>query len=329
MKLKPEHNAVIYSLPGNSEFRICRQNDFNVSEKHDKSESYFVVRPFNDDKKVLFIRADVHENIDLSELVVESYINAPNSEAVQQSDYERLISKTIDRSQEINGKIIVSRIDEASMQSFNLTKSLQNLRNKFPQSFIYFLISKQYGIWLGATPETLVEKEGELLSTMALAGTKWGGELFTQKEFDEQMLVSRDIMDCLSKEVVEIGDVHEMNFGELRHLRTNFRWQSEDSILRFAELLHPTSAICGFPRAEALEFILSNEEHERGLYSGYLGFVDSNHSQLFVNLRCMRLFDNQIRVHVGGGINAKSDPISEWEETVRKSNSVTEAIAHG
>lgn len=329
MRLNPAHNAVIYSLPGESEFKICRQDDFSVSQQPDANQPYFVIRPFKNDQKTLFIRADINETTDLAELVVESYIHAPDSEAIDESDYEKLISRAITRSQEINGKVIISRIDEASMQSIYLAESLQSLRTKFPHSFIYFLISEQYGMWLGATPETLVEKEGELLSTMALAGTKWGDELFTQKEFDEQMLVTRDIMDRLSEEVIEVGDVHEMNYGELRHLRTNFRWQSEDSIIKFAELLHPTSAVCGFPRAEALEFILFNENHERGLYSGYLGLVDSHHSQLFVNLRCMRLFDNQVRVHVGGGINAKSDPKSEWEETVRKSNSVKDAIVHG
>ena len=80
-------------------------------------------------------------------------------------------------------------------------------------SFIYLLISSERGIWMGASPETLVEKDFELYSTMALAGTKWGDDLFSQKEFDEQMLVSRDIMDRLSDEVIEVGDVPLAQLG--------------------------------------------------------------------------------------------------------------------
>ena len=61
-----------------------------------------------------------------------------------------------------------------------------------------------------------------------------------------------------------------------------------------------------------------------------MGLINPNEkSQLFVNLRCMKIYEGQIRVYVGGGINAKSEPLSEWDETERKSNSVMEALIHG
>jgi len=329
MTIAPTQNVIIYSLPGEPEFKLCHQNDFGVSQQLEEGLSYFVVRPFNSGQPTSYIRADVHHSVDVNQLVVSSWPKTPSSESTSQAEYEKLINKAIKQSSAINGKIIASRVDEVQVRGLRLAESLNNLKSKFPNSFIYFLVSDTYGMWLGATPETLVQKEGDLVSTMALAGTKWGGDLFTQKEFDEQMLVTKDIMDRLADEVIEVGDVHEMSYGELRHLRTNIRWQSEESILKFAELLHPTSAVSGFPRKEALDFITENEKHGRSLYTGYLGLVDSNNSKLFVNLRCMRLFEDQVRVHVGGGINEKSDPKSEWEETVRKSNSVKEALAHG
>ena len=317
-------------MPSESGFKICRQNDFGVSSSMNNSESCFVIRPFESGLKPMFIHAEMDQGIDPSEIVLENMPLAPLSESVNQDQYLKTISAAIERSKEINGKIVLSRIQEQRINSIDIGESLKSLRGNFPDSFIYLLISSERGIWMGASPETLVEKDFELYSTMALAGTKWGDDLFSQKEFDEQMLVSRDIMDRLSDEVIEVGDVHEMAYGELRHLRTNVRWQSEDSIIKFAELLHPTSAVSGFPRKEAYQFVLANETHQRSLYSGYLGLINPNEkSQLFVNLRCMKIYEGQIRVYVGGGINAKSEPLSEWEEIERKSNSVMEALIHG
>lgn len=320
---------MIYSLPFEKGFRMCRQYDFGTSAEIDNDNSFFVIRPFSNQEKSLFIKAEVDQEIDVSQISISEWNKAPISESTSKEIYTELVSKAIDRASDMNGKIVLSRIDEAPSASLNISESLLLLRSKFRNSFVYFLATEQHGIWLGATPETLIEKEGELMSTMALAGTKWGGDLFTQKEFDEQMMVTKDIMERLSDEVIEVGDVYEMSYGELRHLRTNIRWQSEDSVLKFAELLHPTPAVSGYPRNEALRFIQANESHNRMLYAGYLGTLNpENKSQLFVNLRCMRLFSDQIRVHVGGGINAQSDPNSEWEETVRKSNSVKEGIVN-
>ncbi|MFM7178351.1 MAG: chorismate-binding protein, partial [Bacteroidota bacterium] len=61
----------------------------------------------------------------------------------------------------------------------------------YPSMHIVLLHHPVYGIWLGSSPETLVEKESTKISSMALAGTRslahtgpWG-----DKEIKEQRLV--------------------------------------------------------------------------------------------------------------------------------------------
>jgi isochorismate synthase len=158
-----------------------------------------------------------------------------------------------------------------------------------------------------------------LARTMALAGTRWGDDLFEQKEFDEQMLVTKDLLERLEDQAVEVSDVYEQAYGNIRHLRTDLRWEAEGSALSYAERLHPSPAVGGYPRTVALDFISNEEGYSRSLYTGYLGLDDPmSASSLFVNLRCMQLFRGLVLTYAGGGINADSRPEIEWEEIHRK-----------
>jgi isochorismate synthase len=47
-----------------------------------------------------------------------------------------------------------------------------------------------------------------------------------------------------------------------------------------------------------------------------------------VNLRCAQIFQNQIKIYVGGGITAESNPEKEWEETELKSGTVGNALKY-
>ena len=84
-------------------------------------------------------------------------------------------------------------------------------------------------------------------------------------------------------------------------------------------LLHPTSAVCGTPKQEAIDFILATEKHERSMYSGYLGPVNlDNATHLFVNLRTVEIKGNRAIFYAGCGITEDSDPEKEWQETQMK-----------
>ena len=181
--------------------------------------------------------------------------------------------------------------------------------------------------------ETLVEIEERAFLTMSLAGTQryhenekvaWG-----QKELEEQRLVTDQIRKELGSMLDHVGEPFTQQAGHLLHLRTNIRGRlQEDNLLSdLISRLHPTAAICGLPREQALEFIQRNEGYSREYYSGFLGEVHypvSGSAHLFVNLRCMQLFPDakQAWVYVGGGITASSQPEKEWEETRAKSETM-------
>ena len=85
------------------------------------------------------------------------------------------------------------------------------------------------------------------------------------------------------------------------------------------ELLHPTSAVCGTPKTEALNYITRTENYKRELYSGFLGPVNiQKETHLFVNLRCLQVTENRLLFYAGAGITEDSDPEKEWKETEHK-----------
>ena len=105
------------------------------------------------------------------------------------------------------------------------------------------------------------------------------------------------------------------------HLRTDINGELtiKNSLENLINSLHPTPAICGVPKNVAENFIFENEYYSRDFYSGYLGELNmKNETNLYVNLRCMQIQENQILLYIGGGITAASIAEKEWEETVFK-----------
>lgn len=219
-------------------------------------------------------------------------------------------------------------------QDFDLTRTFLGLCNAYPNAFVNFFHVPSLGSWIGASPEILIKTCGYQFSTMALAGSQEAigdnplkNVAWTQKEIEEQALVSRYIVGCFKKirlrEYEEIGPKTDIA-GNLLHLRTDFKVDMKATnfpLLGSAmlELLHPTSAVAGMPRDKALQFIQEHENFDRSLFSGYLGPVNiEGETALFVNLRCAKLIGDKAILYAGAGVTEDSIPEKEWEETELK-----------
>ena len=115
-----------------------------------------------------------------------------------------------------------------------------------------------------------------------------------------------------------------MNYqaANLIHLKTAFEFAEESLQNRlgdFLKALHPTPSVGGFPKSEACNFILANEKHDRRYYTGFLGPININEkTDIFVNLRCLQLFEKQFVLYSGAGITSSSVAVNEWAETDNK-----------
>jgi len=227
--------------------------------------------------------------------------------------------------------------------SFEAVQTFFRLCEAYPQAFVSLISIPGVGTWLGATPETLIstfpgENGRKMFNTVALAGTqpmqpkgKLADAAWRQKEIEEQAMVSRYIINCFKRirlrEFDEIGP-KTVAAGNLMHLKTTYSVDMEavnfpDLGSVMLNLLHPTSAVCGMPKASSLDFLLQYEGFDRSFFSGFLGPVNLQEAtHLYVNLRCMQLFEKQAALYAGAGVTADSDPEREWLETEIKMNTL-------
>jgi isochorismate synthase len=159
--------------------------------------------------------------------------------------------------------------------------------------------------------------------------------VWTQKEIEEQALVSRYIINCFKairlREYEDEGP-RTVRAGNLLHLRTDFL--ADMNKLGFPQLgtqmldlLHPTSAVCGMPKEEAMKFILEEEKFDRSIFSGFLGPVNiDSESFIYVNLRCARIFSQSAVLYAGAGITQDSEPEKERAETEMKMKTIGDFI---
>jgi len=249
-------------------------------------------------------------------------------------------------------KIVLSRTKELTYQEeFQPAGAFLKLAKAYPHAFVSLVhLPEQKELWLGASPETLAEqKSNGVFKTMSLAGTQKArdekGELIPkydirwgQKEIEEHALVSRYIVECFKKirlrEYVETGPKTALA-GNVYHLRTEFDVDTvslgyPELPTLMVKLLHPTSAICGEPKLPSLKFLSQVEGYDRSFYSGFLGPVQvENESNIFVNLRTVRLKDGRATFFAGAGITEDSDPEREWDETEMKCETLLKVIAAG
>ncbi len=324
---------------------VILENEINIEE----TVSGFVFAPFNPvDQKVIFPSTSLYKFVEGK--LVEGKLPDTSSDSILHKEsfhfhkatptktagYEDLVKHGISKIESgLFEKIVPSRFEDASYNTnVDLIKVFERLCEKHPLAFVSFVSSPQTGTWMGATPELLVSVSKNKFKTIALAGTlpyspatNLKTVAWTQKEIEEQALVSRYIISCFKKIRLREYEEHgpkTIVAGNVMHLKTEFEVDMQATSFPqlgsvMLKLLHPTSAVCGMPLEPALEFITANEGYSRQFYSGYLGPINIQHqTNLFVNLRCMQLFADKVRIYAGAGVTVDSDPKNEWQETEMK-----------
>ena len=221
-------------------------------------------------------------------------------------------------------KVVLSRVEKiAYTREQNVIDIFIALTKAYPNAFISLISSPLFGTWIGASPEILLEQENDNYTTVAVAGTKKkeNNTSFTNKEFEEQNIIKEYIQSYLESLNIKgnSSKIQDFNAGSLTHLKTSIAFSvSPVRRLELLEGLHPTPAVGGYPKADALQFISENENYSRDIYAGYIGPISKNTLRVFVNIRCMQWFPEYAAVYAGAGITGASDAEKEWLETADK-----------
>lgn len=222
---------------------------------------------------------------------------------------------------------------------------LARLMAQNPHAFHFSLPLGQGRRLLGASPELLLRVSGGEVFTHPLAGSAKRGSvpeqdkqvardlLASSKDQHEHRLVIDEIRRVLTPHCRELAippGPTLMSTDTLWHLGTPIAGQlhgSDASVLSLACQLHPTPALCGYPTDLARQFIREQEPFRRALFSGIVGWCDSQgNGEWAVVIRCGVLDGHQVELFAGAGIVAGSDPAMEWAETGTKLGTMLKAL---
>ena len=340
---------VLYRKPESTVLTAMVQKDNRLDVLNDFKDSGFVMSPFDQSRQTLvfreensdYYRADLR--INEGEEMISKYSNPQSDQYILgKEDHLNLVRKGLEA---INNdqfeKVVLSRSEEVIFNRADKILLFSRLMNTYPQAFVYLWYHPQIGYWTGASPETLIQSRNNTFRTMSLAGTQkdQGQEVkWADKEIREQQIVTDHLLESLKGFTLELGPRYTRKAGSLLHICNDIHghFTEESDLDKLIPLLHPTAAVCGFPKQSAKDFILAEENYDREYYTGFLGELNlaisgsdetsdirpKRESNLFVNLRCMQLkgqAQEKALIYIGGGITAESDPDKEWTETVDKS----------
>ena len=322
---------VLYRKPNDKINHSVFQKGQEEYDVNDLQEKRFVFAPFDDKEKSLFIPFSKAE---VTTFMIDEVVQGSDNKKINLNSFKEkeahlnLIKKGIDFIKiSESKKIVLSRKEVLKNTDFDCFEVYRKLLKSYPTAFVYCWFHPVSGLWMGATPERLLSVCNNEFSVMALASTQeykdslevsWG-----EKELQEHQFVVDFIASKFENQQIDISETYTVRAGNLLHLRADIfgKIPSSSSFDDMIKSLHPTPATCGFPKEIAKEFILNNEHYNRQYYTGYLGEIEKESADLFVNLRCMKIntSKNEVSLFIGGGITKDSIPENEWLETVAKS----------
>ncbi|MDM5330618.1 isochorismate synthase [Neobacillus sp. CF12] len=220
---------------------------------------------------------------------------------------------------------------------------LENLYNQQRDSFI-FVFESNGDCFIGATPERLVKKQGNDVFSTCLAGSIRRGKTETEDKMlgetllnDQKNLIEhgfvvemiKEALDESCEEIILPDKPQLMKIRDIQHLYTPVigKCQKDASLLLLVERLHPTPALGGLPKQEAVEKIRQVEELDRGFYAAPLGWVDyRGNGEFSVSIRSGLIQGKEASLFAGCGVVANSDSESEYLETSLKFRPMLRAL---
>ncbi len=236
---------------------------------------------------------------------------------------DQIALKEIDKAVLARKKVITSEND---ICPFYLFKELEKTVKNSYQIFFCFGPQKYF---ISLTPECFFKIEDQKIQIDALAGTLSQNEDIdlktSKKNLEEHRIVSHEIKKILSQFCTQISQLKDEEILELNHLKHLFslfeghlknKYKFEDLV----NSIHPTPAMGGHPKDQAMKILEKLENFDRGFYSSPCGIWSKNFAHLAVGIRSVLIDQKVKKLHffAGAGIVKDSLSNSEWNETNHK-----------
>ena len=230
----------------------------------------------------------------------------------------------------------------AALDGIGLYRALRRVN---PSPYLFFVRTPTFEV-VGASPELLLQVEGDRLTTHPIAGTRPRGKDAREDELLAEQL-QRDPKE--RAEHVMLVDLGRNDIGRVSRPGT-VTVSKNMEVERYSHVLHlvshvegrlapgldaldalrsvfPAGTLSGAPKVRAMQLIAAAEGERRGLYGGAVGYLgyDGN-LDTAITIRSAVLKSGQVHVHTGAGIVAGSVPEKEFEETEHKAAALRRAI---
>lgn len=219
----------------------------------------------------------------------------------------------------------------------------QKLKVATPDCFHFYFEPEEGTAFVGASPERLFRREGKTVLSEAVAGTRPRGAselddqdlreelLNSEKDRSEHEYVRISIREALAPlcNDLEVEDhASEMKLTRRRHMVSGVRGTLQEGVSDAEVLaaLHPTPAVGGHPREEAMDEIRDLEPFDRGWYAGPVGWIGADSSEFAVGIRSGLVSGRELSLFSGAGIVAGSTAENEWAEIEQKIGDFTRIL---
>jgi len=238
-------------------------------------------------------------------------------------------------------KVVLARDLVAELPAgFDVRPTLKRLLDRYPSCWVYSVDGM-----FGASPELLVRVSHSQVSARVLAGTAARGTdpsvdlaiskalAESHKNLVEHEFAVRSLVTALEPFCDHVDadtKPFSLQLPNLWHLASDVHGvlKSERSVLDLASALHPTAAVAGTPRQEALRLIKELEPFDRGRYAGPIGWIGADgDGEWVIALRGAQIDENRLTAFAGCGVVSESDGHSELTETDLKFQPILGSLA--
>ena len=265
------------------------------------------------------------------------------SPSLPHSEWKALITGAVERiaTHEFDKVVLARRIDITANRPFVIGDVLARLVALYPSCMVFSIDG-----FIGASPELLIARHGDRVTSHPLAGTVArsgdahsdealvAGLMASGKARDEHQVVIDVLRQALAPVCAELdvpATPSVLGLRNVSHLATRITGRlapaTPETALELIARVHPTPAVGGNPTDAALPYLQKVEGFDRGRYAGPVGWVDARGDGAWaVGIRSAEIDGSRARIFAGNGVVAGSDPDDELAETQLKLQALLAAL---
>lgn len=266
---------------------------------------------------------------------------------ITQTHHEDNVRRTVDYilAGDIFQANITQTLSAKAPENFDAFALYQQLREKNPAPFATLMDYDDIKI-ISSSPERLIRSVARIAEARPIKGTrkrdvdalKDAGLMAELQSSRKDRAENVMIVDLLRNDLSLVCKPHTVKvpvlcgletYANVHHLVSVVQGElfEDVSTVELVRSVFPGGSITGAPKMRAMEIIAELEQTPRGVYCGAMGYFGFNDTCDFnIGIRTVQVADNMMRLQGGGGITARSEATTEYEESLVKVQRIMEAM---